>query len=172
MNTKKLVFTALFAAILCILSPISVPAGPIPVTLSVFALFLTAPVLPPAEAFFAVLVYILLGALGLPVFSGFNGGFHVLRQDAARRIYYRLSLYGAYRKYLFKKGHSRPHWRNNRSAFALLYRRNAAIFRNQRKNIFSGCRGGCYPFYNSRYYKIGSGFTYRQAAQEGLCFFL
>lgn len=78
MNTKKIVFTALFAAILCILSPISVPAGPIPVTLSVFALFLTASVLPPAEAFFAVLVYILLGALGLPVFSGFNGGFHVL----------------------------------------------------------------------------------------------
>ena len=69
-----LVQCALFAAILCILSPLAIPIGPIPVTLGVFAVMLTGVVLDWKRACMAVLVYILLGVIGLPVFSGGNSG--------------------------------------------------------------------------------------------------
>ena len=75
-NTKVLflVQSALFAAILCILSPLAIPIGPIPITLGVFAVMLTGVVLDWKRASVAVLVYILLGVIGLPVFSGGNSG--------------------------------------------------------------------------------------------------
>ena len=75
-NTKVLflVQSALFAAILCILSPLAIPIGPIPITLGVFAVMLTGVVLDWKRACVAVLVYILLGVIGLPVFSGGNSG--------------------------------------------------------------------------------------------------
>ena len=75
-NTKVLflVQSALFAAILCILSPLAIPIGPIPITLGVLAVMLTGVVLDWKRACVAVLVYILLGVIGLPVFSGGNSG--------------------------------------------------------------------------------------------------
>lgn len=66
--------SAMMAAFLCVLSPITIPAGALPVTLSVFALFLTASLLPFRIAFSATAVYLAVGALGLPVFSSFTGG--------------------------------------------------------------------------------------------------
>ena len=75
-NTKVLflVQSALFAAIICILSPLAIPIGPIPITLGVFAVMLTGVVLDWKRACVAVAVYILLGMIGLPVFSGGNSG--------------------------------------------------------------------------------------------------
>ena len=73
-NVLFLVQSALFAAILCILSPLAIPIGPIPITLGVFAVMLTGVVLDWKRACVAVLVYILLGLIGLPVFSGGNSG--------------------------------------------------------------------------------------------------
>lgn len=70
--------SALFAAVLCILCPVAIPVGPVPVTLGVFAVLLTGIVLDWREAATAVLVYLLLGAIGLPVFSGGGAGFGVL----------------------------------------------------------------------------------------------
>ena len=69
-----LVQSALLAAIICILSPLAIPIGPIPITLGVFAVMLTGVVLEWKRASVAVLVYILLGVIGLPVFSGGNSG--------------------------------------------------------------------------------------------------
>ena len=69
-----LVQSALLAAILCILSPLAIPIGPIPITLGVFAVMLTGVVLDWRRASVAVLVYLLLGLIGLPVFSGGNSG--------------------------------------------------------------------------------------------------
>ena len=77
-NTKDLVTIPLFSAIICILSIISIPFGAIPVSLSVLAVFLTAIILGLKKSVIAVLIYILLGSLGLPVFSGFKGGIQVL----------------------------------------------------------------------------------------------
>lgn len=79
-NTKVafLAQSAVMAAVLCILAPLAVPIGPIPITLGVFAVMLTGAMLDWKRACAAVAVYILLGCIGLPVFSGGKGGFAVL----------------------------------------------------------------------------------------------
>ena len=50
------------------------PFSPVMVTATTFALGITALILPPKQAFVAVLVWILLGTVGAPVFSGGQGG--------------------------------------------------------------------------------------------------
>lgn len=77
-KVKSLVLTGMFTAIISVLSQISIPTQPIPFTLALFAIFLTGALLPPRAAFLSALVYLLLGAFGLPVFAGFKGGIHVL----------------------------------------------------------------------------------------------
>lgn len=80
MNSRlhALTQSAMFAALLCILSPLAIPVGPIPVTMGTFAVLLTGVVLPWRRACAAVMVYTLIGLLGLPVFSGGGSGFGVL----------------------------------------------------------------------------------------------
>ena len=77
-SVKNLVLTGMFTAVICVLSQISIPTQPIPFTLALFAIFLTGALLPPRAAFLSALVYLLLGAFGLPIFAGFKGGIHVL----------------------------------------------------------------------------------------------
>lgn len=76
LKTDDLVIIALSAAILCILAPVSIPLGftPIPLTLGLFAVILAGILLGSVRGTICVLVYILLGAVGLPVFSGYTGG--------------------------------------------------------------------------------------------------
>lgn len=78
MQTKEIIRIGLFAAVMAVLSVITIPIGTIPITLGVFAVFLTALMLPARQAVYTTLIYILLGAVGLPVFSGMRGGFSVL----------------------------------------------------------------------------------------------
>ncbi len=73
-KTKDLVLTGMFTAILCVMSQIVIPVQPIPFTLSLFALFLIGALLQPRYAFLSALVYLLLGAFGVPVFAGLRGG--------------------------------------------------------------------------------------------------
>ena len=75
-RTRRLTLTALFAALTAVLSQISfpIPFTPIVFTMGVMAVYLTAALLPKWNALLAQLVYLLLGAVGLPVFSGFSGG--------------------------------------------------------------------------------------------------
>lgn len=77
-KTQTLVMTALMAALLAVLSPFTIPIGPIPFSLALFAVFFTGAMLPSLPALAAVGVYILLGVVGLPVFSGFGAGPGVL----------------------------------------------------------------------------------------------
>lgn len=72
-NIKDLVATALCAAIIAVCSWITVPMT-VPFTLQTFAVFLALRLLGGAKGTLAVTVYILLGAVGVPVFSGFRGG--------------------------------------------------------------------------------------------------
>lgn len=78
-TTKDIVSAGMFAAVLSILSQISfqLPSG-IPVTLQTFAVALTGFVLAWKLGAASTLIYILLGAIGIPVFAGFIGGFQVL----------------------------------------------------------------------------------------------
>lgn len=73
-GTKKWVTTALMTAVLCVLSPWSIPIGPVPVTLAVFVVFLSVYLLGRRGATLAVFLYLLIGLIGVPVFSGFSGG--------------------------------------------------------------------------------------------------
>lgn len=70
--------TALSAAILSLLAPIAIPMGPIPLTLSSLAISLLSGLLGGSVGFLATLVYLGLGAVGVPVFSGYTAGFGVL----------------------------------------------------------------------------------------------
>lgn len=72
-KTLRLTTCGLFAAMLCIFSPIAIPVGPVPFAMQIFAVMLCAVTLDWAGAQIAVLVYLLLG-LVLPLFSGGNTG--------------------------------------------------------------------------------------------------
>ena len=72
LKTRDVALIGLFAALIVICAWISVPLGPVPVTLQTFAVFLAAALLGSKRGTLAVAVYILLGVVGLPVFSGFK----------------------------------------------------------------------------------------------------
>lgn len=74
---KQVAFAALFTGLLTVFSQIYIPFA-IPVTLQVFIVCLCGYTLEAKWGSTSVLVYIILGAVGLPVFSGFKGGFSVL----------------------------------------------------------------------------------------------
>lgn len=77
-KTKKMLICALFAAVICIASPFTINIGPVPITLSVFAIALTAFSVGSCNSAIATLLYILIGLVGLPVFSKFQGGVGVI----------------------------------------------------------------------------------------------
>lgn len=74
MRAGNLTLIALTAALCCVISPIAIPVGAIPISLSLFAVYLAAALSGPVRGVTAVCLYIVLGAIGLPVFSGFAGG--------------------------------------------------------------------------------------------------
>lgn len=73
MKTLDMVYIALFACLMAICSWISIP-GEVPFTLQTMGVFLAIGLLGGKRGTLAVLVYILMGVVGLPVFSGFSGG--------------------------------------------------------------------------------------------------
>ena len=77
MRTRDLSRAALFAALIAICSWISIPTA-VPFTLQTFAVFLALGVLGGKLGTLSVAVYLLLGAVGLPVFAGFQGGLGAL----------------------------------------------------------------------------------------------
>lgn len=77
MRTQELARAALFAALIAICSWISIPTA-VPFTLQTFAVFLALGVLGGKLGTLSVAVYLLLGAVGLPVFAGFQGGLGAL----------------------------------------------------------------------------------------------
>ncbi len=77
-RTRNLAITALVAAMAAGTSWISVPFGPVPVTLQTTFVLLAGLLLSPAWAAASMGLYLLLGAIGLPVFAGAQGGLGVL----------------------------------------------------------------------------------------------
>ncbi len=72
------IYIAMFAAIIAICAQIRLQIGPVPFTLQTLGVFLSSGLLGARRGTISVLVYILLGIVGLPVFNGFSGGFGVL----------------------------------------------------------------------------------------------
>ena len=75
---KELILAAEFAAIISVLSQMTIPFGLVPLTGQTFAIGLTATFLGRKLGLISVGVYLLLGLIGLPVFSGMTGGIAVL----------------------------------------------------------------------------------------------
>lgn len=73
MKTLDMAYIALMVVLMAVCSWISIPAT-VPFTLQTFAMFCAVGLLGGKRGTIAVLVYIIMGAIGLPVFSGFAGG--------------------------------------------------------------------------------------------------
>ncbi len=76
-RTYDMAYTAVFTVIIVICSWISIPLA-VPFTLQTFGIFAAIGTLGGKRGTCAIAVYILLGVMGIPVFSGFNGGIGVL----------------------------------------------------------------------------------------------
>ncbi|WP_027634005.1 biotin transporter BioY [Clostridium hydrogeniformans] len=80
MNNKltlnEIIIVGLFAAIMAVLSQISIPLPftSVPITLQVFGVVLIGTILGRKLGFLSLIIYLLLGAIGIPVFSGMSSG--------------------------------------------------------------------------------------------------
>ncbi len=61
-------------ALMCVLAPFTIPVGPVPVSLATFGLYLAVLLLGRKKATLVCGLYLLIGFVGLPVYSGFSGG--------------------------------------------------------------------------------------------------
>ena len=78
MKIKDITLIAIFASLLSIISPIAFPIGTVPITFSIFLIYIIGALFSPVKAFLTILVYIFLGIIGVPVFSGYSSGVGVL----------------------------------------------------------------------------------------------
>ncbi len=78
MSVKEMCLSALMAAVLCVASPFSIPVGPIPLSLATLVIYLTAYVLGWKLGAVSVLIYLLVGILGVPVFSAGRSGIGII----------------------------------------------------------------------------------------------
>ena len=78
MKIKDMTLTAVMAALICIAGPLVIPAGPVPLSLATFAVYLSGSILGKKQGTLAAGLYLLIGIIGVPVFSGFSGGFQKL----------------------------------------------------------------------------------------------
>jgi len=77
-RTKDITLIALFVAITIILSQIVVPVAPVPISLSMIAIYLSGALLGWKRGGITQIIYLLIGAVGLPVFASAKGGIPVL----------------------------------------------------------------------------------------------
>ena len=78
MSVKEMCLAALMAAVLCVVGPFSIPVGPIPLSLATLVIYLTAYILGWKLGVVSVLIYLLVGILGVPVFSAGRSGIGVI----------------------------------------------------------------------------------------------
>ena len=76
LSTRAMVYTALLTAVLCAVAPMTISIGPIPLSLATLVMYIAAATLSWKNGLLSVVLYVALGAIGLPVFSNFEGGFH------------------------------------------------------------------------------------------------
>lgn len=77
-RSESIAFSGLSIALLAVCSWISIPFGPVPFTLQTMMLAFIVVLFPPREALMSVLGYLLIGAIGVPVFSNMTGGLGVI----------------------------------------------------------------------------------------------
>lgn len=111
----SLVLCALCSAILAVISQIAIPTPfGIPITLQVFAVSLSGFLLGTKYALISTLVYVAMGAVGLPVFYGFRGGISAIFGEVTGGFiigFIPLSIMCGLRKYVY--------WSKNGKALSL-----------------------------------------------------
>ncbi|MBR4732149.1 MAG: biotin transporter BioY [Lachnospiraceae bacterium] len=75
-TSKEMAVTAVMTALICILGPwaIQIPISPVPITLCTMGIYFALYVLGMKLGIVSVVLYVLLGAIGVPVFTNFSGG--------------------------------------------------------------------------------------------------
>lgn len=73
-TTYQLCVTGLMAAVMCVLGPMSIPIGQVPISFTNLVIYLAVFLLGTRLGTVSYIVYLLLGMAGLPVFSGYTGG--------------------------------------------------------------------------------------------------
>lgn len=71
---QRLTITALMAAVLCVMGPIVIPIGMVPLSFANMAIYLAIILLDKKKALISTAVYLLIGFVGIPVYSGFSAG--------------------------------------------------------------------------------------------------
>lgn len=70
----QMVIIGVMTAVMCALGPLSIPIGLIPISLTNLVIYFSLYVLGMKKATFSCIIYLLIGLIGLPVFSGFSSG--------------------------------------------------------------------------------------------------
>ncbi len=73
-RTLSLVTVALLTSVLCIVAPVTLNMGPVPMSLATLVLYVVICVFGLKKSVASVLMYISIGSVGVPVFSGFTAG--------------------------------------------------------------------------------------------------
>ena len=73
-STKTMALIAVMTAVTCILAPLSIPIGPVPISLTNLAIYFGLYILGMKKETVSYIIYLLIGFVGIPVFSGFTGG--------------------------------------------------------------------------------------------------
>ena len=79
-SARELTLIGIFAAITAVMAQIAIPLpfSPVPISFGLVAVYISGILLKPKHAVFAQICYLILGAVGVPVFSNFRGGFDAL----------------------------------------------------------------------------------------------
>ncbi len=77
-KTVNLAITALMSAVLCVVSPLSIPIGTVPISLTTMFIAMGIYLIGPIRMSISVLTYFLMGVIGLPVFANFKSGFAII----------------------------------------------------------------------------------------------
>ena len=73
-SVREMTLIAVMAAVTCVLGPLSIPIGVVPISLTNLAVYFAVYILGTKRGTLSYLVYLLIGLAGVPVFSGFTGG--------------------------------------------------------------------------------------------------
>ncbi len=74
LSVRNIASIGLITAVICILAPLSIPVGPVPVSLTNLVIYFGLYILGWKKGTISYIVYLLIGLAGVPVFSGFTAG--------------------------------------------------------------------------------------------------
>ncbi len=93
-SVKDITQIGIFTALTAVGAFISIPIGPVPITLQSFFILLSGIILGSKKAMFSQITYLLLGLIGFPIFSGFSGGLqHIFKPSFGFIIGYVAAAY-------------------------------------------------------------------------------